>query len=82
MIRHSTGAVWGVKDMIPQTNFPDIRKKITIRSKAGNIIIIPAKGRTTPDSVLHRVGIQNQHEKRDIARLTAPAAEDLSTLSC
>ncbi|KAJ5722740.1 hypothetical protein N7488_000775 [Penicillium malachiteum] len=40
----STDSVWGVMDMIPRTNFPDFRKKSTIRSKAGNILIIPREG--------------------------------------
>ncbi|KAJ6021489.1 hypothetical protein N7540_006993 [Penicillium herquei] len=40
----STDSVWGVMDMVPRTNFPDFRKKSTIRSKAGNILIIPREG--------------------------------------
>ena len=31
-------------DMVPRTDFPGIRKKSTIRSKAGNILIIPREG--------------------------------------
>ncbi|KAB8228781.1 putative phenol 2-monooxygenase [Aspergillus alliaceus] len=44
MIGDSSDAVWGVMDMVPRTNFPDIRKKSTIRSKAGNLLIIPREG--------------------------------------
>ncbi|KAL1955230.1 hypothetical protein VTO42DRAFT_8889 [Malbranchea cinnamomea] len=44
MVGDSTDAIWGVMDMIPRTNFPDIRKKATIRSHAGNILIIPREG--------------------------------------
>ncbi|KAJ6085778.1 hypothetical protein N7499_005407 [Penicillium canescens] len=44
MIGDSSDAVWGVMDMVPRTNFPDIRKKSTIRSQAGNILIIPREG--------------------------------------
>ncbi|KAJ5097869.1 hypothetical protein N7532_004870 [Penicillium argentinense] len=44
MIGDSSDAVWGVMDMIPRTDFPDFRKKSTIRSKAGNILIIPREG--------------------------------------
>ena len=44
MIGDSSDAVWGVMDMVPRTDFPDIRKKSTIRSKAGNILIIPREG--------------------------------------
>ncbi|KAJ6122949.1 hypothetical protein N7512_005414 [Penicillium capsulatum] len=44
MIGDSSDAVWGVMDMVPRTDFPDIRKKSTIRSKTGNILIIPREG--------------------------------------
>lgn len=47
MIGDSSDAVWSVMDMIPRTNFPDIRKKSTIRSEAGNILIIPREGECT-----------------------------------
>ncbi|KAJ6010333.1 hypothetical protein N7451_001745 [Penicillium sp. IBT 35674x] len=44
MIGDSSDAVWGVMDMVPRTNFPDFRKKSAIRSKEGNILIIPREG--------------------------------------
>ncbi|PYH95652.1 putative phenol 2-monooxygenase [Aspergillus ellipticus CBS 707.79] len=44
MIGDTSDAVWGVMDMVPRTNFLDIRKKTTIRSKAGNLLIIPREG--------------------------------------
>ncbi|PYH85677.1 hypothetical protein BO82DRAFT_429176 [Aspergillus uvarum CBS 121591] len=44
MVGDSTDAVWGVMDMVPRTDYPDIRKKSTIRSKAGNLLIIPREG--------------------------------------
>lgn len=44
MIGDSSDAVWGVMDMVPRTDFPDIRKKATIRSNAGNLLIIPREG--------------------------------------
>ncbi|KAJ0415178.1 FAD binding domain-containing protein [Aspergillus carlsbadensis] len=44
MVGDSTDAVWGVMDMVPRTDFPDIRKKVSIRSKAGNLLIIPREG--------------------------------------
>jgi len=31
-------------DIFPETNFPDIRKKVTIRSNFGNLLIIPREG--------------------------------------
>ncbi|KAJ5762583.1 uncharacterized protein N7511_005965 [Penicillium nucicola] len=44
MVGDSSDAVWGVMDMVPRTDFPDIRKKSTIRSRAGNVLIIPREG--------------------------------------
>lgn len=44
MVGDSSDAVWGVMDMIPRTDFPDIRKKTSIRSQAGNLMIIPREG--------------------------------------
>lgn len=44
MVGDSSDAVWGVMDMVPRTDFPDIRKKATIRSQAGNLLIIPREG--------------------------------------
>jgi phenol 2-monooxygenase len=44
MIGDSTDAVWGVMDVYPQTNFPDIRKKVIVRTKAGSLLIIPREG--------------------------------------
>jgi phenol 2-monooxygenase len=44
MIGDSTDAVWGVMDIFPRTNFPDIRKKATLQSRSGNLLIIPREG--------------------------------------
>lgn len=44
MIGDSSDAVWGVMDMVPRTDYPDIRKKSSIRSRAGNLLIIPREG--------------------------------------
>lgn len=44
MIGDSSDAIWGVMDIYPHTNFPDIRKKCTVRSSAGNLLIIPREG--------------------------------------
>lgn len=44
MIGDSTDTVWGVMDVYPLTNFPDIRRKCTIHSTAGNLLIIPREG--------------------------------------
>lgn len=42
----SSNAVWGVMDVFPRTNFPDFRKKCTIHSEVGTLIIIPREGDT------------------------------------
>ena len=44
MIGDSTDAVWGVMDVYPLTNFPDIRKKATLHSEEGALLIIPREG--------------------------------------
>ncbi|KAI1454977.1 FAD binding domain-containing protein [Annulohypoxylon moriforme] len=44
MIGDSSDAVWGVIDLYPRTNFPDIRKKVVINSNVGNLMIIPREG--------------------------------------
>ena len=44
MVGDTSDAVWGVMDAYPRTDFPDIRKKATIRSDKGNILTIPREG--------------------------------------
>lgn len=44
MVGDASDAVWGVIDLYPKTNFPDIRKKVTIRCDRGNLLIIPREG--------------------------------------
>ncbi|KAI1805874.1 FAD binding domain-containing protein [Daldinia bambusicola] len=44
MVGDTSDSVWGVMDIYPRTNFPDIRKKAIIQSAAGNLIIIPREG--------------------------------------
>jgi phenol 2-monooxygenase len=44
MVGDSTDAVWGVMDVYPRTDFPDIRKKCVINSAAGSILIVPREG--------------------------------------
>jgi len=39
-----TDFVWGVVDMIPETNFPDIRARCAIHSSNGSCMIIPREG--------------------------------------
>ncbi|ETN40495.1 uncharacterized protein HMPREF1541_04772 [Cyphellophora europaea CBS 101466] len=44
MIGDTTDAVWGVMDVYPRTNFPDIRKKATLHTDEGVLLIIPREG--------------------------------------
>lgn len=44
MVGDSSDTIWGVMDVYPRTDFPDIRKKAIIRSTAGSLIIIPREG--------------------------------------
>lgn len=44
MIGDSTDAVFGVMDVFARTNFPDIRKKATLQSEHGVLMIIPREG--------------------------------------
>jgi phenol 2-monooxygenase len=44
MVGDSSNAIWGVMDIFPKTNFPDIRKKATIHSNNGSIVLIPREG--------------------------------------
>ena len=44
MVGETSDSIWGVMDVFPQTNFPDIRKQCIIQSDAGSIITIPREG--------------------------------------
>ncbi|KAF9466163.1 FAD binding domain-containing protein [Collybia nuda] len=39
-----TEYIWGVVDMVPETNFPDIRNRTAIHSNNGSCMIIPREG--------------------------------------
>lgn len=38
------GYIWGVVDIVPKTNFPDIRNKTAIHSNNGSCMIVPREG--------------------------------------
>jgi phenol 2-monooxygenase len=44
MIGDTTDTVWGVMDIYPLTTFPDIRRKSTLHTSSGNLLIIPREG--------------------------------------
>lgn len=39
-----TDYVWGVVDMIPDTDFPDVRNRCAIHSNYGSCMVIPREG--------------------------------------
>ncbi|KAF9224075.1 hypothetical protein BS17DRAFT_780425 [Gyrodon lividus] len=52
-----TEYVWGVVDMIPDTNFPDIRNRTAIHSTNGSCMIIPREG----DKVRLYIQLSDKH---------------------
>ncbi|KIM94699.1 hypothetical protein OIDMADRAFT_135710 [Oidiodendron maius Zn] len=44
MIGDSSDSTWGVMDIFPLTNFPDIRKVVVMKSDEGSLLIIPREG--------------------------------------
>lgn len=44
MLGDTSDSIWGVMDIFPQTNFPDIRKQVIMQSAAGSIVLIPREG--------------------------------------
>ena len=44
MIGDTSDSIWGVMDIFPQTNFPDIRKQVILQSDVGSIVSIPREG--------------------------------------
>lgn len=44
MIGDAADSIWGVMDIFPRTEFPDIRKQVILQSKVGSMIIIPREG--------------------------------------
>lgn len=44
MVGDTSESIWGVMDVFPRTNFPDIRKQVVLQSDLGSILIIPREG--------------------------------------
>jgi phenol 2-monooxygenase len=61
MVGDSTDSIWGVMDIYPRTDFPDIRKKAALQSKSGSLLIIPREGGS-----LVRLYIELPHESKDV----------------
>jgi phenol 2-monooxygenase len=67
MIGDSSDSIWGVMDIYPRTNFPDIRKKCTIRTTQGNLLIIPREGGSLVRFYmeLHGIGLDAKSVKKE-----------------
>lgn len=57
----TTDHIWGVCDFIAETDFPDVRKRSAIHSKAGSIMVIPRE-RTATGEYLTRLYVQIKEE--------------------
>src|SRR3954467_15617251 len=44
LVGDATNESWGVMDVLPVTEFPDVRLKCAISSEKGNVLIIPREG--------------------------------------
>ncbi|MCJ1285678.1 hypothetical protein MMC26_005019 [Xylographa opegraphella] len=44
MIGDTSNSIWGVMDIYPRTNFPDIRKQVVLQSEYGSMVLIPREG--------------------------------------
>ena len=64
MIGDSSDEIWGVMDVIPRTNFPDIRKKTILHSEKGSLAIIPREG-----DIMVRLYIELAGEEAKISSL-------------
>ncbi|CAD6565738.1 MAG: hypothetical protein ASARMPREDX12_006748 [Alectoria sarmentosa] len=70
-----TDSLWGVLDIIPKTDFPDIRKNCVIRSvRHGNMMLIPRENR------LVRFYVQLLHANADQDRAAIKSAYSVDAL--
>ncbi|THC91403.1 hypothetical protein EYZ11_009132 [Aspergillus tanneri] len=53
----STDHIWGVADFVAETNFPDIRRRTAIHSRAGSVMVIPRE-RIATGEYLTRLYVQ------------------------
>lgn len=44
LVGDSANQAWGVMDVLAVTDFPDIRQKVAVQSRHGNLLIIPREG--------------------------------------
>lgn len=70
----SRDIIWGVVDLIVDTNFPDIRRRCAIHSKCGSIMIIPREQIPSGDYLTRLyVQVDEEDESADVASDTKEA---------
>jgi phenol 2-monooxygenase (NADPH) len=70
MLGDSSDAVWGVMDVYPRTNYPDVRKKAILQCNEGVLMIVPREGgelarfyiEMPPGTKAKEVQLQDLHE--------------------
>jgi phenol 2-monooxygenase len=84
MVGDTTDSVWGVMDVYPRTNFPDIRRKLVLQTDTGSIVVIPREGGSLvrvymelpAGTVAKEVTLESLHETA--RRLFAPYKMDFA----
>ena len=68
----SSDFVWGVVDVIPETDFPDIRNKCAIHSNNGSCMIIPREGDKVRlyIQIADKATVDPQHWREDKAKMS------------
>ncbi|PLB49300.1 putative phenol monooxygenase [Aspergillus steynii IBT 23096] len=62
LVGESTDHIWGVVDLVVDTDFPDIRRRSAIHSPAGSVMVIPREQISTGD-YLTRLYVQVPEEE-------------------
>lgn len=62
LVGESTDHIWGVVDLVVDTDFPDIRRRAAIHSPAGSVMVIPRERIATGD-YLTRLYVQVPEEE-------------------
>ncbi|KAI1398908.1 FAD binding domain protein [Hypoxylon fuscum] len=63
-----TDTTWGVIDMVPKTNFPDIRKVFVVHSNRGTVMGVPRESRLVRFYISMDGG--NRHTVKDVKSVT------------
>lgn len=65
LVGESTDHIWGVIDLVVDTDFPDIRRRCAIHSPAGSVMVIPRERISTGD-YLTRLYVQVPELEADV----------------